>query len=127
MLPLLWRNSEKKKEKKLQQKRLCFPAALSDVLDAFKLPENAARLGEARDTAGNDMLKSMQVVFPVVAQIQMDVIHKYGFLAEGDGEALNCQWMIICDRVAQLVECRTQDRKTRGLNPARSTRRICES
>jgi len=63
----------------------CVSAALSDVLDAFKLPENAARLGEAKDAAGNDMLKGMQLVFPVLSQIQMDVIHKYGFVAEGDG------------------------------------------
>ena len=74
---------------------LSLSAALSDVLDAFKLPENAARLSEARDTAGNDMLKGMQVVFPVVAQIQMDVIHKYGFLAEGDGETLTLSVCVI--------------------------------
>lgn len=61
-------------------------AALSDVLEAFKLPENATRLNEAHDNAGNDMLKSMQIVFPVLAQIQMEVIHKYGFMADGDGE-----------------------------------------
>jgi hypothetical protein len=72
-----------------------FSAALSDVLDAFKLPENAARLNEARDAAGNDMLKGMQIVFPVLAQIQMDVIHKYGFVAEGDGKmrsSVDCKW-----------------------------------
>ena len=41
------------------------------------------------------MLKGMQVVFPVVAQIQMDVIHKYGFLAEGDGETLTLSVYVI--------------------------------
>ncbi|KAK3087365.1 hypothetical protein FSP39_005056 [Pinctada imbricata] len=35
--------------------------------------------------AGNDMLRSMQIVFPVATQIQMDIIDRYGFPADGDG------------------------------------------
>ncbi len=62
-----------------------FAAALSDILGAFNEPENALRMDEARDNAGNDMLKMMQMVFPVATQIQMDVITKYGFPADGDG------------------------------------------
>ncbi|PNF15215.1 hypothetical protein B7P43_G14104 [Cryptotermes secundus] len=57
-------------------------AVLSSVLEAISLPENAAKLGEAKDNAGNDMLKMMQFVFPIVMQIEMDVIKDYGF-AEG--------------------------------------------
>ncbi|PSN36943.1 Protein C10 [Blattella germanica] len=55
---------------------------LSNVLEAIELPENATKLGEAKDNAGNDMLKMMQFVFPIVMQIEMDVIKNYGF-AEG--------------------------------------------
>jgi hypothetical protein len=57
-------------------------ALLSNVLEAISLPENAAKLEEAKDNAGNDMLKMMQFVFPIVMQIEMDVIKNYGF-AEG--------------------------------------------
>ena len=59
--------------------------ALSDILDAFDLPENERRIEEARDSAGNDMLKMMQIVFPITTQIQMSVIGKYGFPEDGDG------------------------------------------
>ncbi|VDI55600.1 protein C10-like [Mytilus galloprovincialis] len=59
--------------------------ALQDVLNAFRLPENAHRLNEAKDTAGNDMLRMMQIVFPLATQIQMEVIEKYGFPGDGDG------------------------------------------
>lgn len=43
---------------------------------------------EARDNAGNDMLKMMQVVFPVATQIEMNVIQKYGFSGDGDGKEM---------------------------------------
>ena len=59
--------------------------ALTDILDAFVISENAAKMRMARENAGNDMLKVMQTVFPITVQIQMDVIKKYGFTADGDG------------------------------------------
>ena len=59
---------------------LFFVGALSDILDAFVISENAARMRAARESAGNDMLKMMQIVFPIAVQIQMDVLAKYGFL-----------------------------------------------
>ena len=59
--------------------------ALTDILDAFVISENAAKMRMARENAGNDMLKVMQTVFPINVQIQMDVIKKYGFTADGDG------------------------------------------
>ena len=64
-----------------------FIVALADILDAFDLPENERKIEEARDSAGNDMLKMMQIVFPITTQIQMSVIGKYGFPEDGDG---NC-------------------------------------
>ena len=70
--------------------RLCTPytdskEALQDVLAAFRQKENASRLNEAKDNAGNDMLRMMQIVFPLATQIQMEVIGKYGFPGDGDG------------------------------------------
>ncbi|XP_046385256.1 protein C10 [Ischnura elegans] len=57
-------------------------AALNDVLEAINSPENLPKVDEAKENAGNDMLKMMQFVFPIITQIQMEVIQKYGF-AEG--------------------------------------------
>ncbi|KAI8750785.1 protein C10-like [Biomphalaria glabrata] len=59
--------------------------ALRDILDTFNLPENVAKLDEARLAAGNDMLKSMQNIFPTATQMQIQVIERYGFLADGEG------------------------------------------
>lgn len=60
-------------------------AALTVILEAIELPENSVKLGEAKDTAGNDMVKMMQYVFPIVMQIQMDVIKKFGFSEGHEG------------------------------------------
>ncbi|XP_064487197.1 protein C10-like [Ornithodoros turicata] len=59
--------------------------ALEDILNAFDQPENYARLQEAKLAAGNDMLKHMQIVFPLVTQIEMEVIENYGFAPDGEG------------------------------------------
>lgn len=64
---------------------LFYVDALTDILDAFVISENAAKMRMARENAGNDMLKVMQTVFPITVQIQMDVIKNYGFTADGDG------------------------------------------
>lgn len=52
---------------------------LNRTLDELQSPENARKLEEARDNVGNEMLKMMQFLFPVVMQIQMDVIKEFGF------------------------------------------------
>ena len=62
-----------------------FSDALSDVLDALKEGENFQRLEEAKISAGNDMLRTMQIVFPVATNIQMTVIERYGFPPDGEG------------------------------------------
>ncbi|XP_033643207.1 protein C10-like [Asterias rubens] len=58
---------------------------LQEILDAFVTPENKTRMDEVKDAAGNDMMKMMQIVFPVATQIQMEVIQKYGFSVDGEG------------------------------------------
>ena len=65
---------------------MIFSAILSRILEVIDNPENATKLGEAKDNAGNDMLKMMQFVFPIVMQIEMDVIKNYGFPEGRDGE-----------------------------------------
>lgn len=63
-----------------------FVDALSDILDALKEGENFQRLEEAKQSAGNDMLRTMQIVFPVATNIQMEVIERYGFPSDGEGK-----------------------------------------
>lgn len=55
---------------------------LNDTLNTLALAENVKKLEEVRETNGNEMLKMMQFVFPIVMQIQMDVVKKHGL---GDG------------------------------------------
>lgn len=62
---------------------------LSEVIQAFSVPENAARMEEARESACNDMGKMLQLVLPVATQIQQEVIKAYGFNNEGEGENEN--------------------------------------
>lgn len=52
---------------------------LNKTLDHLNLPENAQKIDEARDNVGNEMLKMMQFIFPIVMQIQIDVIKEYGY------------------------------------------------
>lgn len=59
---------------------------LSEVIQAFAVPENAARMEEAKESACNDMGKMLQLVLPVATQIQQEVIKAYGFNNEGEGE-----------------------------------------
>ncbi|XP_032663502.1 protein C10 [Odontomachus brunneus] len=54
-------------------------AILADVLTALNTPENLEKLAEANEKSGNEMLKKMQFVFPLVIEIQIDVIKNYGF------------------------------------------------
>ena len=64
-----------------------FSVALHEILKAYKQPENVRNMKEAWEGTGNDMLKMMQIVFPMATQIQMEVIGKYGFPVDGDGKA----------------------------------------
>lgn len=69
-----------------------FAVVLSEVIQAFSVPENAARMEEARESACNDMGKMLQLVLPVATQIQQEVIKAYGFNNEGEGK-LNCIYL----------------------------------
>lgn len=82
-----------KKKKKSQSSKLSSifpfifsPVVLSEVIQAFSIPDNAARMEEARESACNDMGKMLQLVLPVATQIQQEVIKSYGFNNEGEGK-----------------------------------------
>lgn len=74
------------------------------------MPENAARMEEARESACNDMGKMLQLVLPVATQIQQEVIKAYGFNNEGEGEQNSTllgpnalfDWMLIGHAVRML-------------------------
>lgn len=78
-------------------------AALKDILNAFTLPDNVTKLDEAKDNAGNDMLKYMQLVFPVATQIQLEVIQNYGFPGDGEGLIQFSQAVRSCEKENQEV------------------------
>lgn len=81
-------------------------AVLTDVLTALNAPENIQKLSEAKESSGNEMLKMMQFVFPIVVQIQMDVIKNYGFPEGREGMVQFAQLLRVLERedpeVAQL-------------------------
>ncbi|KAF7286849.1 hypothetical protein GWI33_003904 [Rhynchophorus ferrugineus] len=52
---------------------------LTKTIEQLQLPENLQKIDEARDNVGNEMLKMMQFIFPIVMQIQIDVIKEYGY------------------------------------------------
>lgn len=60
-------------------------AAIKDILLAFEQGDNATKIRKAKESAGNDMLKMMQIVFPLTVQIEREVVKKYGFSSEGEG------------------------------------------
>ncbi|XP_047348146.1 protein C10 isoform X2 [Vespa velutina] len=81
-------------------------AALTDILAALNTPQNIQKLTEVKENSGNEMLKMMQFVFPIVTQIQMDVIKNYGFLEGREGTVQFAQLIRTLERedpeVAQL-------------------------
>ncbi|XP_072932299.1 protein C10-like isoform X2 [Epargyreus clarus] len=58
---------------------------LSEVIEALECPDYASKLDEAKEAAGNEMLKMMQLVFPMVVQIEMETIKRHGFTNSREG------------------------------------------
>lgn len=58
---------------------------LSEVIDSLESPDYASKLDEAKEAAGNEMLKMMQIVFPMVVQIEMETIKRHGFNNSREG------------------------------------------
>ncbi|KAK0167791.1 hypothetical protein PV327_001654 [Microctonus hyperodae] len=72
--------------------------ALADILTALSAPENVQKLNEAKENSGNEMLKMMQYVFPLVTQIQMDIIKNYGFSEGREGTIQFAQYVRTLER-----------------------------
>lgn len=58
---------------------------LNEVIDSLESPDYTLKLSEAKEAAGNEMLKMMQIVFPMVVQIEMEVIKRHGFSSNREG------------------------------------------
>ncbi|XP_057670268.1 protein C10 [Diorhabda carinulata] len=52
---------------------------LNKTLEALQSADSLQKLEEARDNVGNEMLKMMQFLFPIVMQIQMEIIKDFGY------------------------------------------------
>lgn len=58
---------------------------LNKVLDQLQDSSNIQKLDEAKDNVGNEMLKMMQYIFPIVMQVEMEIIKDFGFPEGRDG------------------------------------------
>lgn len=59
---------------------------LNEVIDTLESPDYSSKLDEAKEAAGNEMLKMMQIVFPMVVQIEMETIKRHGFSNSREGK-----------------------------------------
>lgn len=57
---------------------------LMEILKTLNFSENTKKIAEAKGS-NKDMLNMIQLVFPLVMQIQMDVIKKHGFPGSREG------------------------------------------
>ncbi|CAL8070092.1 unnamed protein product [Orchesella dallaii] len=59
--------------------------ALQVMLERMHLPENEAKVQGAKEQAGDDMVEVFKNVFPIVLQIQIEVVSKFGFVSNQEG------------------------------------------
>lgn len=52
---------------------------LCEIIKTVNQPENSKTISLAKASAGKEMIAMMQLVFPLVMKIQMDVITNFGF------------------------------------------------
>lgn len=55
------------------------------MLERLHLPENETKILAAKENAGGDMVEVMRTVFPIVLEVQVQVISKFGFVASQEG------------------------------------------
>lgn len=58
---------------------------LMDIIRTVNQPENSKKLSEAKASAGKEMILMMQHVFPLVMQLQLEVIKLHGFPGNREG------------------------------------------
>ncbi len=54
-------------------------AILMEIIKTVNQPENSKTISLAKASAGKEMIAMMQLVFPLVMKIQMEVITNFGF------------------------------------------------
>ncbi|CAK9798039.1 Protein C10 [Anthophora quadrimaculata] len=100
-------------------------AVLTDVLTALNTPENIQKLAEAKENSGNEMLKMMQFVFPIVVQIQMDVIKNYGFPEGREGTVQFAQLLRALEREdPEVAQLHSQDKQADTVPLCQSFERV---
>lgn len=57
---------------------------LQDIYKTLNMAENAKKISEAK-SGGGGMTNTIQIIFPLVMQTQIEVIKKYGFPANREG------------------------------------------
>uniref|UniRef100_A0A915LAC3 Protein C10 n=1 Tax=Romanomermis culicivorax TaxID=13658 RepID=A0A915LAC3_ROMCU len=55
------------------------------MLDTIRSSRETFKLCDVYNACGNDMLKRMQIVFPILTKMQMDILGKYGYSRDSDG------------------------------------------
>jgi len=78
-------------------------AALNAIISTLEMEENMAKLNEVKASAGNDMLKMMQYAFPLVVQIKLEVIKKYGFSDNREGLIQFTQMIVGLEKEDPLI------------------------
>lgn len=64
---------------------------LVEIIKTVNQPENSKTISLAKASAGKEMIAMMQLVFPLVMKIQMEVITNFGF----PGNFYNLYWSLI--------------------------------
>uniref|UniRef100_A0A914WN20 Protein C10 n=1 Tax=Plectus sambesii TaxID=2011161 RepID=A0A914WN20_9BILA len=62
-------------------------AVLLEILNGIRRAEKSREMMDAVQLSENDMLRRMQLVYPLLCKIQMDTIANYGFSADAVGVA----------------------------------------
>lgn len=78
-------------------------AALEAILSALESEESSQKINEAKANASNDMLKVMQYVFPLVVQVEMDVIKKFGFTDNREGIIQFTQMIVALEKEDDVI------------------------
>ncbi|CAH0563755.1 unnamed protein product [Brassicogethes aeneus] len=71
---------------------------LNKTIKELNTPENAKKLEEARTDVGNEMLKMLQYVFPLVLAVQVDIIRNYGYPEGREGVIKFAQSIRVLER-----------------------------
>lgn len=85
-------------------------AILVEIIKTVNQPENSKTISLAKASAGKEMIAMMQLVFPLVMKIQIDVITNFGF----PGKFMpfiyqtNCVLLFYTDaQIGSVVHCST--------------------